>query len=589
MSIDTPAAPTATPAVEGTGAAQPTPTPTPVRTEHRAIGGADFPPQTDYGHLLKPVYGPEDVADMDFARDLGHPGQFPYTRGYHASGYRSRMWTQRMTAGLGSSADANLVLKQYHEMGQRGGICVISDRVFSSCIDPDHPMGRKEAGVLGWPGCSLLEFEELMQDIALTGQSITLLGSCAPSSLRLAYVVALADKRGIDPRQVHGGVIESPFENYFGQTDPQPFDLNLKLCLDCWEYVAQRGLKMRCNVNSQHFQESGGNNAQALALQLAMLEELFGRLINERGLAFDEVAGIPYELLSIGTRFFEEVAKMRALRRMYARMAREVFHAKNEKSLQLLTATHTSGRTMTYQQPLNNVVRCAIQTLAAAVGGCTAIDNATLDNAHSEPSAFAARMSLNTQHIVAHETGAADVVDPLAGSYYVEALTNQVEEQAGEILAEIRKLGGLVAALGAGYVQQMLSQEAQIKFQRIDRKERLVVGVNHLVIPPEQEEFKLPIKELHADDSESIARRMVAWKKTRDQESVRTRLAQLHEDAGQGERFNLMPSIVEAVKVYATAGEIFGVIRMARGLSYDPFNMIQCPFTLHAATQETQR
>ena len=353
MSIDVPATPAALPAKTN-----------PEKRDRPVAAASGFPPQTDYGYVLKPVYGPQDVAGMDYQRDLGDPGQYPYTRGYHATGYRSRMWTQRMTAGLGSSSDANRVLKQYHEMGQRGGICVISDRVFSSCIDPDHPMGRKEAGILGWPGCSLLEFEELMQDIPLTGQSITLLGSCAPSSLRLAYVVALAEKRGIDPREVHGGVIESPFENYFGQTDPQPFDLNLKLCLDCWEYVARRGLRMRCNVNSQHFQESGGNGAQALALQLAMLEELFGRLIRERELEFDDVANIPYELLSIGTRFFEEIAKMRALRRMYARMARDVFHAKKEKSLHLLTATHTSGRTMTYQQPLNNVVRCAIQTLA---------------------------------------------------------------------------------------------------------------------------------------------------------------------------------------------------------------------------------
>lgn len=544
-------------------------------------GSNGFAPQTDYGHLLKPSYGPQDVASLDYARDLGDPGQFPYTRGYHASGYRSRMWTQRMTAGLGSSSDANKVLKKYHAMGQRGGICVISDRVFSSCIDPDHPMGRREAGVLGWPGCSLLEFEELMQDIPLTGQSITLLGSCAPSSLRLAYVVALADKRGIDPRQVHGGVIESPFENYFGQTDAQPFDLNLKLCLDCFEYVARRGLKMRCNVNSQHFQESGGNNAQALALQLAMLRELFGRLIRERGLEFDDVAGIPYELLSIGTRFFEEVAKIRALRRMYAKMARDEFHAKKEKSLQLLTATHTSGRTMTYQQPLNNLVRCAIQTLAAAVGGCTAIDNATLDNAHSEPSSLAARMSLNTQHIVAYESGAADVADPLAGSYYVEALTTQVEEQANGILAEIERLGGMVAALKSGYVQSMLSAEAALKYRRVDRRERLVVGVNHLVVPEEEEEFRLPIMEVDVGDSDSIAQRMEAWKPTRDQALLRACLARLHADAGQGERFNLMPSIVEAVKAYATAGEVFGVIRMARGLAYDPFNMIQCPFELH--------
>jgi len=552
----------------------------PLSTAADAPGSNGFAPQTDDGTLLKPVYGPGDVAQMDYAHDLGDPGQFPYTRGYHAAGYRSRMWTQRMTAGLGSSRDANQVLKQYHAMGQRGGICVISDRVFSSCIDPDHPMGRKEAGVLGWPGCSLLEFEELMQGIPLTGQSITLLGSCAPSSLRLAYVVALADKRGIDPREVHGGVIESPFENYFGQTDPQPFELNLKLCLDCWEYVARRGLKMRCNVNSQHFQESGGNNAQALALELSMLKEIYGRLIRERGLEFDDVAGIPYELLSIGTRFFEEVAKMRALRRMYARMAREVFHAKKEKSLQLLIATHTSGRTMTYQQPLNNVVRCAIQTLAAAVGGCTAIDNATLDNAHAEPSAFAARMSLNTQHIVAYESGAADVVDPLAGSYYVEALTNEVEAKAGAILAEIDRLGGMVAALKAGYVQNMLSQEAALKYQRVDRKERLVVGVNHLAVPPEDEEFQLPVQEVQLGDSESIARRMEQWKPTRDQAALAATLSQLHADAQKGDRFNLMPSIVEAVKAYATAGEVFGVIRMGRGLSYDPFNMVQCQVPL---------
>lgn len=555
--------------------------PSPAHASPAAPAGAHFPPQTDYGFPLAPVYGPDDIAGLDYARDLGDPGRYPYTRGYHAGGYRSRMWTQRMTAGLGSSADANRVLKRYHAMGQRGGICVISDRVFSSCIDPDHPMGRREAGVLGWPGCSLLEFEELMADIPLAGQSITLLGSCAPSALRLAYVVALAEQRGIDPRTLHGGVIESPFENYLGQTDPQPFDLNLELCLDCIEYVARRGLKLRCNVTSQHFQESGGNDAQALALELAMLEELYRRLIGERGLAFDEVAAIPYELLSIGTRFFEQIAKVRALRRMYARMAREVFGAKNEKSLQLLIATHTSGRTMTYQQPLNNLVRCAIQTLAAAVGGCTAIDNATLDNAHAEPSALAARMSLNTQHIVAHESGAADVVDPLAGSYYVEALTNQVEEEAYRIKAEIDALGGMVGALRAGWVQAMLSREAALRYERLDRGERLVVGVNHLAVAPEEEEFQLPIREVQAADSQSIASRMEAWKPTRDQARLAATLSRLHADASRRERCNLIPAIVDAVKAYATAGEVFGVIRMARGLHYDPFGMVECAIALH--------
>jgi len=535
--------------------------------------------ETDYGYPIKTYYTPEDAGQASYEASLGHPGTFPYTRGYHDQGYRSRMWTQRMTAGLGSSRAANQVLHRYRDMGQRGGMCVISDRVFSSCIDPDHPLGRREAGVLGWPGCSLLEFEELMDGVPLTGQSITLLGSSAPSVLRLAYVVALAEKRGIDMREVHGSVIESPFENYFGQTDVQPFDLNLKLFLDASEYVIRNRIRMRACIISQHFQESGGNNAQALAIELSMLKELCGLLMNERGLDFDDVAPLPYELVSIGTRFFEEIAKVRALRRMWARMAKEHFKAKKEKSCQLLIAVHTSGRTMTYQQPLNNIARCAIQTLAGAIAGCTAIDNATLDNAYAEPSALAARMSLNTQHIVAVETGAADVVDPLAGSYFVECLTNKVEEEASRILAKIDELGGMIAAIEKGYIQAMLREEANVKFREIDRKERLVVGVNHLVLPDE-EGFEIPIQEVHAGDSDAIAARMEAWKKTRDLPLVAHTLGRLYADAQRGERFNLMPSIIEAVKTYATAGEVFGVIRKGRGLAYDPFGLIDCPFPL---------
>lgn len=535
---------------------------------------------TDYGYELKSVYTPDDIKGFDYKTHLGDPGQYPYARGYHSQGYRSRVWTQRMTAGLGTSVSANKVLKKYREMGQTGGICVISDRVFSHCIDPDHPLGRKEAGVLGWPGCSLLEFEELMEDIPLTGQSITLLGSSAPSVMRLAYVVALAEKRGLDVAQIHGSVIESPFENYFGQTDVQPFDLNLKLFLDASEYVLRNKIRMRAAIISQHFQESGGNNAQALAVELATLKELCGMLVNERGLDFDTVALLPYELVTVGSRFFEEIAKMRALRRMWAKMAKEEFKAKHDKSCQLLMAVHTSGRTMTYQQPLNNVVRCAIQTLAGAIGGCTAMDNATLDNAHSEPSALAARMSLNTQHIVAAETGATDVVDPLAGSYFVEHLTNRVEEEAYKILGKIEEMGGVIAALKRGYVQEMLSNEASFKFNEIDRKERLVVGVNHLVIP-QDEDFQIPIQELHAEESEAIAQRMADWKKTRDLPALTASLNKLYNDAKKGDRFNLMPSIIDAVKLYATSGEVIGTIRLARGYSYDPFNMIESPYSYH--------
>jgi methylmalonyl-CoA mutase N-terminal domain/subunit len=535
--------------------------------------------ETDYGHPIKAVYTPEDIKEFDYERDLGEPGAYPYTRGYYPNGYRSRIWTQRMTAGLGSSRRTNQALKRYRDMGQRGGMLVICDRTNAMPIDADHPIGRKEVGVLGWPGASLLEFEELMDGIPLTGQSITLLGSCAMSAIRLAYIVALAEKRGVDLREVHGSVTEYPFCNVFGQTDAQPLDLNVKLWLDSSEYIVRNKIRMRSGILSQHFQESGGNNAQALAVELAMLKELCSLLVNERGLDFDDVAFLPYELVSVGSRFFEEIAKIRALRRMWAKMAKEHFKAKKETSCQLLIAVHTSGRTMTYQQPLNNIARCAIQTLAGAIAGCTAIDNACLDNAHAEPSPLAARMSLNTQHIVADETGVTDVVDPLGGSYFVEYLTDKVEEEAYRILNKIEELGGMIAATEKGYIQNMLKESAQEKHREMERGDRLIVGVNELVIPPE-EDFQIPIQDLKAEDSEAIARRMEEWKRARDMPLIREKLARLHSDAGKEDRYNLMPSIIEAVKAYATAGEIIGVIRMARGLSYDPMAMIDCPIDL---------
>jgi methylmalonyl-CoA mutase N-terminal domain/subunit len=535
--------------------------------------------QTDYGLEINPVYTPKDIENLDYAKDVGDPGSYPFVRGYHPNGYRSRVWTRRMTAGLGSSRRTNELLKQYREMGQTQGILVICDRPSAMPIDPDHPVGRREAGVLGWPASSLLEFEELMDGIPLTGQSITLLGSSATSSIKLAYVVALAEKRGIDLKEVHGSVTEYPFSHTFGQTDHLPLDLNIKLWLDSSEYIVRNKLHMRSGILSQHFQESGGNNAQALAVEIAMLKELLGLLVNERGLDFDDLALLPYELVSVGSRFFEEIAKVRALRRMYAKMAKETFKAKSDKACQLLIAVHTSGRTMTYQQPFNNIARCAIQTLAGAIAGCTAIDNACLDNAYAEPSAFAARMSLNTQHIVSDETGVTDVTDPLAGSYFVEYLTNTVEAEANKILQQIEDQGGMIAAVKKGYVQDMVRESARQKQKEIESGERLIVGVNELTIPPEEDD-DIPIQAVEASDSEEIARRMENWKKTRNLPLLRERMTQLYVDAKKGNKHSLMPSIIEAVKAYGTAAEIVGVIRKASGFHYDPLEMIDCPFDL---------
>lgn len=533
--------------------------------------------ETDYGHPIKLVYRPEDIEALDYERDLGDPGAYPYTRGYYPKGYRDRIWTQRMTAGLGSSVETNKVLKKYREMGERGGMCVICDRTFAMPIDADHPLGRKEAGVLGWPGGSLLEFEELMDGIPMTGQSVTLLSTCGSGYLQLAYIVAYAEKNGVDLNEVHGAAMSYPFANCFGQSDCQPLDLNVKMFLDSCEYAIRNKIKMRSAILSQHFREAGANNAQALAVEMAMLNELCSLLVYERGLDFDDVATIPFELASIGTRFFEEIAKVRALRRMWAKFAKEKFKAKKDRSCQLVIAVHTSGRTMTYQQPLNNIVRATIETLAGAIGGCTAIDNATMDNAHAEPSSLAARMSLNTQHIVADETGVTDVVDPLAGSYFVETLTDKVEEEAYKIWNKIEEMGGMIAAVEKGYIQDMVEEAMRERHREVESGDRMVIGVNKLVIPPE-EDYEIPIKEVKPDDSEQIAKRMEEWKKTRNIGLIEESLSQLYEDAKKGDKYNLMLSVIEAVKAYSTAGEVMGVIRKGRGLSYDPFNMIECPF-----------
>ena len=533
--------------------------------------------ETDYGIPINEVYTPEDIDGIDYLQDLGHPGQYPYTRGYYPRGYRDRIWTQRMTVGFGSSAETNQRLKEYHRMGERGGMCVILDRPGNMPIDSDHPMARGEVGVVGWPANSLADFEELMDGIPMLGQSITLLGPTAASLLYLAYMIAYCEKLGIDPGKIHGGAIMYPFCTFFGQTEAQPFDLNLKLFLDAAEYVTTNKVRIRMGIASQHFRESGANNAQALGVEMAMLDELCGLMVNERGLDFDDFADLIFQLVSVSMRFFEEIAKMRAMRRMWAKLAREKFKAKKEKSCHILMAVHTSGRTMTYQQPLNNIARTAIETLAGAIGGCTAIDNATFDNAQAEPSPLAGRMSLSTQHIIADETGVADVVDPLGGSYFIEYLTNKVEEEAYKFWNKIEEMGGMIAAAKSGFIEEMLNEENIKRHNEIENGERVVIGVNKLVIPPE-EDTEIPLHEVKHENSESIAKKLKEWKKTRNKDILKEALWNLYKDARKGDRYNLMPATIEAVKVYATGGEIIGVIREARGLSYDPFGMIESPF-----------
>jgi methylmalonyl-CoA mutase N-terminal domain/subunit len=275
----------------------------------------------------------------------------------------------------------------------------------------------------------------------------------------------------------------------------------------------------------------------------------------------------------------EEIAKIRALRKMWANMVRERYGAKNLRSCHLNISVHTSGTSLTYQQPLNNIMRGAIECLAGALAGCTAFGISTYDEPHCEPTEFASRIALNTEYIVLYESGAADTVDPLGGSYYIEYLTKKLEEEAYRIFNEIEEMGGLQKAIEKGWYQKVLLETRLGKERAIQSKDRIVVGVNELVIPPEEEE-RIQISEVHPDTSEAIVKNLKEFKARRNIEKVKESMQQVYNDAQKGEKFNLIPAIIEAVRNNATIGEIWGAIRLGNNLTYDPFNMIECPFKL---------
>jgi len=512
------------------------------------------------GILIKRVYTPEDIKTLDYMQDLGFPGEYPFLRGVHATMYRGRLWTMRMFAGYGTAADTNKRFKYLLKEGE-SGLSTAFDYPTIMGYDSDHPMAKGEVGICGVAISSLKDMENLFDGIPLdkVTTSMTING---PAPMLLAMYVAIGDKQGV-PREKIGGTTQNDnLKEFFAQKlcifPPKP---SVKLTTDIIEYCARHLPKWNpVSISGYHIREAGATALQELAFTIydgiAYVESTL-----ERGLKVDDFAHRLSFFFASHNDFFEEIAKFRAARRLWAKIMKERFHAKNPRSMWMRMHIQTSGCTLTAPQPLNNIIRTTIQALAAVLGGTQSLHTNSFDEALCLPTEEAVRVALRTQQIIAHESGATNTIDPLGGSYYVEALTNEMEEKAMEYIQKIDNVGGVIAAIEKGFFQREIADSAYRYQKEIDEKKRIIVGLNEYSIEGEE----CPIELLRIDpkvEKEQVAR-LQKLKRERDNRKVKEALEKLHYAAEKDE--NLMPTIIEAVKAYVTLGEITEVLRQVYG------------------------
>ena len=513
------------------------------------------------------LYTPLDVADLDYGRDLGFPGEYPFTRGVQPTMYRGRLWTMRQYAGFGTAEESNRKFRYLLEQGQTG-LSVAFDLPSQLGYDSDDPMAIAEVGQVGVAIDSLADMETLFDGIPLERVSTSMTIN-APAAVMLAMYVAAGEKRGTPAAQLRGTVQNDVLKEYVARgTYIFPPGPSVRLAADVMEWCAREAPRWNAiSVSGYHIRDAGSTAAQEIGFAFANARAYVEAAL-ARGLAIDEFAPRISWIFNTHNHFFEEAAKYRALRRLWARMAKERYGASDPRSLALRTHTQTGGSTLMAQQPENNIVRAAIQTLAAVAGGVQSIALSCFDEALALPTDEAQRIALRTQQIVAHETGAADTVDPLAGSYYVERLTNDLERQARAIMDEVEGMGGAVAAIESGWMQNQIAEASWRHQRRVDEGDEVVVGVNDYREGGEQPQTIFSVDRRLVD--EQLAR-LARHRRERDAEAVASALAALR--AACAGDANLMPPILDAVRAYATLGEICGAMREVFG-EYRPPTVI---------------
>jgi methylmalonyl-CoA mutase N-terminal domain/subunit len=512
---------------------------------------------------VEPLYTPEDVGG-DAADRIGLPGEYPYTRGVYPSMYRGRLWTMRQFAGFGTAEDTNARFRFLLGQGQTG-LSTAFDMPTLMGYDADHPRARGEVGREGVAVSSLVDARALFDGIRLDEVTTSMTVNCTASAL-LAMYLAVAEEQGV-PWTALGGTIQNDMlKEFIAQKEwispPEP---SLRIVVDMIEFCAREVPRWHAvSISGYHIREAGSTAVQELAFTLAD-GIAYAEAARKRGLGVDEFAPRLSFFFNLHNDFLEEVAKLRAARRLWATIMRERFGATDPRSLRLRTHAQTAGCALTAQQPLNNVVRVAVQALAGILGGVQSLHTNSLDETLALPSEQAVMVALRTQQILAEESGVTNVIDPLGGSWAIEALTDRLEREAREYIRRIDEMGGMVRAIELGYPQREIAEAAYVYQQQIDRVEKTVVGVNRYQAPEERppELLRVPL-EVEARQIDRVRR----VKRERNGAAAREALARVRQAAEGGE--NLMPPLVAAVKALCTVGEISDVYREVFGVYRDP-------------------
>lgn len=515
---------------------------------------AKFPERKNFE--AQRLYTPLDIEDFDYGEKLGFPGQYPFTRGVQPTMYRGRLWTMRAYAGFATAEETNARYKYLLEAGQTG-LSVAMDLPTQIGLDSDHELSHGEVGKVGVAIDSLADMEALFDGIPLdkVSTSMTING---PAAVLLAMYVAVAEKQGVKPEALKGTIQNDILKEYISRGTyifpPRP---SMRLITDTFEYCSKNIPKWNTiSVGAYHIREAGASEVQEIAFAFANAMAYIDAAIKAGQKVDDFAPGISW-IFTAGLDFFGEVAKFRAARRLWARIMKERYGASVPKAQMLRVHVHTAGSVLTAQQPLNNVVRITWQALSAVLGGIQSMACCAYDEAIALPTEESATLALRTQQLLAYESGVTDTIDPLAGSYYIETLTDKIEKEAYDYIDKIDRMGGAVAAIEQGYMQQEMAAHAYEYQHEVELGKRTVIGVNKF-----NDSKKLAEQDVLTADL-SVGERQIArlekMKAARDNEAVKAALEKLREAAKGTE--NLMPYLIDAVKTYATLGEICGVLR----------------------------
>ena len=512
------------------------------------------------GEKIEPLYGPDDIENINYLNDIGFPGEYPYTRGIHPNGYRGKIWTMRQFAGFGTPEDTN---ERYHYLLKRGqtGLSVAFDLPTLMGWDADSPMSEGEVGICGVAVSSIQDMDILFDKIPLDKVSTSMTIN-SPAAMIFAMYLAVARERNIEFKELRGTLQNDILKEYIAQKEyiypPRP---SMRIITDMIEYCTNEVPQWNpVSVSGYHIREAGSTAVQELAYTLAdgfaYIEDCI-----QRGLDVDAFAPRISYFFNSHLDFFEEIAKYRAARRIFARRMKEKYGAKNPRSWWMRFHTQTAGCTLTAQQPENNIVRTAFQALAGVLGGTQSLHTNSMDETLALPSEKAVKIALRTQQIIAFETGVINTVDPLGGSYYVEALTDKMELEANKIFDQIDAIGGVIPAIESGYFQKEIA-DAAYRYQReVESKEKFIVGVNEFI--EEDEKIEIPILTISPEVEISQKKRLAELKQSRSQQDVGESLAEIFAASENGN--NLMPLFVKAAHNKVTLGEMVGELRKVFG------------------------